>query len=232
MTDARRHLEGPRAVARVEESEGGRGPCSDEGLPAQSEVVVNDGDRIPLGGELAGTEQDCPVAEVCDGFHVVADEQDGAAPFAQLPEAPEAALLEEHVADRQGLVHDVHVRVEVREEREGEPHEHSRRVLADRLVDELADLGEVEDGLQPITHVSIGEAEELRALEHVLPAGEVGLEARAELQQGHHAPPDLERPRRGIEGPGEDLQQRALPGAVQADDAEALSGAHLKAHVA
>ena len=92
--------------------------------------------------------------------------------------------------------------------------------------------GEVEDGGEPVADVALGKTEELGALEDVLPAREVGLKPGAELEQRHHAPAHLERPRCRIEGPGEDLQQRALPRAVDADDPQAFARSHLEADVA
>ena len=133
---------------------------------------------------------------------------------------------------RQSLVHDVHIGVEVGEEREGEPHEHPRGVLADRLVDELADLGELEDGGQAVTHVPAPGKPRSCALWKTFCRPVSRAEPRAELQQGHHAPSHLERSGCGIEGPGEDLQQRALPGAVDADDSQAFARAHFEGDVA
>ena len=75
---------------------------------------------------------------------------------AELAEALEALLLEEHVTDGQRLVHDVDVGLEVGEEREGEADEHAGGVLLDGPVDELADLGEVEDGGQAVAHLGPG----------------------------------------------------------------------------
>ena len=165
-----------------------------------------------------------------DRFHVVADRRYCTAPLAQLPKAGEALLLEEHVADGERLVHDVDVGLEVGEEREGEADEHAGRVLLDGPVDELADLGEVEDRGQTGSHLGVREAQQPRALEDVLPSGQLGVKAGAQLEERGDPPLDLERPLRRIEGAREDLEQRALPRPVDPDDADALPSGHVEAH--
>ena len=57
----------------------------------------------------------------------------------------EALLLELGVADRQHLVDDQDLRLEMRRHGEGEPHVHAARVALDRRVEELLDLGEGDD---------------------------------------------------------------------------------------
>ena len=70
------------------------------------------------------------------------------APCARLAEVlhpPEAALLELGVADREHLVDEQDLRLEVRGDGEREPHVHAARVALDRRVDELLDAGELDD---------------------------------------------------------------------------------------
>jgi hypothetical protein len=56
----------------------------------------------------------------------------------------------------------------------------------------------------------------------VLDAGELGVEARADLDQRADAALDLERAGARREDAGDQLQERGLPGTVPADDAERL----------
>ena len=57
----------------------------------------------------------------------------------------------------------------------------------------------------------------------VLPPGQLGVEAGAHLQQRAHPPVDLGIPLGRLGDPGEDLQQRALPGPVAPDDPQHLA---------
>ena len=66
----------------------------------------------------------------------------------------------------------------------------------------------------------------------VVARGEVGVEAHAQLDERRHAADHLDRRRASSAvDAGEALEQRALPGAVAADDAEELTAPHLEAHV-
>ena len=57
----------------------------------------------------------------------------------------EALLLELGVADGEHLVDEQDLRLEVRGDREREPHVHPARVALHGRVDELLDLGELDD---------------------------------------------------------------------------------------
>ena len=57
-------------------------------------------------------------------------------------------MLEMQVADRQHLVHDQNFGLEVRGHRKRQPHEHAARVVLDRRVDELLELGERDDRVE------------------------------------------------------------------------------------
>src|SRR5262245_3597924 len=163
-----------------------------------------------------------------DRFRVMADQENGAPLPQQLPETFEALLLEKDVADRKRLVHDVHVRLEVGKEGEGEPHEHPGRVLLDRPVDELADSGEVEDRWQSSPNVLLGKAQEARALKDVLPARQFGMKARAQLQQRDHPAFHLEPPGGRVQRARQDLQEGGFARTVHANDADALASSHLQ----
>ena len=58
---------------------------------------------------------------------------------------PEALLLELRVADGEHFVDDQDLRLEVRRDRERQPHVHAGGVALDRRVEELLDLGERDD---------------------------------------------------------------------------------------
>ena len=60
-------------------------------------------------------------------------------------ELVEALVREALVADGQHLVDEQHVGIDVDRDREAEPHVHAGRIGLHRRVDELAQLGEVDD---------------------------------------------------------------------------------------
>ena len=60
----------------------------------------------------------------------------------------EALPLELDVADRQHLVDEQDLRVEVGGDREGESHVHPARVPLHRCVEELSDAGELDDRVE------------------------------------------------------------------------------------
>ena len=100
------------------------------------------------------------------------------------------------VADREDLVEQQDVGLEVRRDREAEPHVHPRRVRAHRQVDEVLELGERDDLVQLLAHVRAREAVDRAVQEDVLAAGEVGVEAGAELEQRADAAADVDAARR------------------------------------
>src|SRR5204862_3354281 len=66
---------------------------------------------------------------------------------------------------------------------------------------------------------------------HVLPAGELRVEARADLEDAADASADLGAAARRRSDPAEDLQQGGLARAVPADEADDLSLVHLERDV-
>ena len=85
------------------------------------------------------------VAEALDQAERVRHEQDRLAAALELGELVEALVGEAFVADGEHLVDEEHVRIDVNRDGEAEPHVHPGRVGLDRRVDELLQLGEVDD---------------------------------------------------------------------------------------
>ena len=97
-----------------------------------------------------------------------------------------ALRLELHVAHGEDLVHEQDVGVDVDGDGEAEPHVHAGRVGLHRLVDELLDTGEREDRVELPVDLAAGQAEDRAVEVHVLPARQLRVEARTELQEGGH----------------------------------------------
>lgn len=189
-------------------------------LGEQGVVVVHHFFRPPAHGHPSLLQEDRGVADGLDRRAVVGNDQQGGAGLAETADALEALVLEIGIADRQGLVDDQDVRPPGSRHAERQAHLHAAGVGAHRLLDGLADFGE---GLD-IRHQRLDfldlHAQQLPGHEDVLPAGEVRVEAHAQLEQrgdpAGHA--DLAAGRLG--GAGDHLQQGALAGAVDPDDAD------------
>jgi hypothetical protein len=140
-------------------------------------------------------------------------------------------LLEVAVADGERLVDDEHVGVGMRRHGEREAQRHPGGICSDGPVEELAELREIPNLRELSPDLRAGQAEKRRVHPGVLAARELGVEAHAELEDRRHDSPPLDRAVRGLCGPGDDLQERRLPGAVFADQAERSSGRQLEGNV-
>ena len=99
-------------------------------------------------------------------------------------------------------------------------------------MDQWLDLGEVDDLVQLTIDLRLLHAEDGAVEIDVLPPGQLGMGAGADLQQAADAPADFDLAGGGGGDAREDLEQGALAGAVAADDAEDLALLDLEADVA
>ena len=127
---------------------GGRASAA-SGLASEVDLQVAVGDLVRLAevDGVAPLEQQRAVAEAVQRAHVVGDEHDRAPFVAHLVEDVEALLLEGGVADREHLVDEQDVGVDLDRDREGEAHVHPRGVVLELQLLELAQFGEVDDGV-------------------------------------------------------------------------------------
>ena len=103
---------------------------------------------------------------------------------------------------------------------EGEPHRHAARVALDRRVEEALDVGEGDDLVEAAADLGAAHAEDRAVEEDVLAAGQLGVEAGPDLEQRADAAGHVGPARGRLGDPREDFQQRALAGAVVADQAD------------
>jgi hypothetical protein len=120
----------------------------------------------------------------------------------------------------------------VRGHRECEPNVHPARVTLHGRVDELLDAGELDDVGELALDLPAFHAEDRAVQEDVLAAGQLGVEARTDLEQAADAAADDGAAARRRRDPRQHLEQRRLPGAVAPDHAEDFALAHAEAHVA
>ena len=119
--------------------------------------------------------------------------------------------------------------LEVGGDREGQPHVHPAGVALHRRVEELLDLGEGDDLVELAVDLTAGHPQDGAVEVDVLAARQFGVEARADLQQAADPSAQLHPAGRRLGDPREDLQQRRLPGAVAADDADDLARPNVEA---
>ena len=117
-------------------------------------------------------------------------EDDGPARLAVLLHPPERSPLELRIADREHLVHEQDLGLEMGGDGEREPHVHAARVALDGRVHELPDAGEVHDLRHLPRDLATAHAEDGAIEIDVLATGELGMEARADLEQAADAAPD------------------------------------------
>ena len=129
-------------------------------------------------------------------LHVVADEEDRpAARLATSSILPRHFFWNADVADGQDLVDDQDLRLQVGRDREGQPDVHPAGVALHRRVEELLDLGEGDDLVELAGDLGLPHPEDRAVEVDVLAAGQLGVEAGADLQErGDPAPePDASR---------------------------------------
>ena len=200
-------------------------------MPSVAQRLAVDADGVAglaVVEQLAVVEHRGAVAQLAHEVGGVGDEEDRAALGLEPLHAVHALALERLVADRQHLVDEHDVGRHVDGDGEGEPGEHARRVVLDLEVDELGDLGEVDDLVEDGVDLGGGEAEDRAVQVDVLAAGEVGVEAGAELEQGGDAAPGADRAARRAHRAGDALEQRRLAAAVVAEEADGLALRHVE----
>ena len=168
-------------AARVHDSHDARvvleGDEVDASLLSPVDVLREDVLDRALGHDLALVEHDPAVAQGLDGGQVVGHEQNGRSGLNELVHPRHASILEHRVADRERLVDDEDLRLEVRSDREAESQLHPRRVVLDLCVDRLLELRERHDVVEAATDLPARDAEDAPVEPDVLAAGELEVHA-------------------------------------------------------
>src|SRR5262249_55946572 len=142
--------------------------------------------------QLALIEQHSARAELHDRLCAVGDEQDGTAPVLDFLDAGETLSLEGFITHGQCLIDHQNVGIDGYGDGKGQPHVHSARIGFHGLLDEFADVGEVSDVIEAGMYFGSRHAEDDAVHVDVLPAGELRVEASAELQQSGNTTGDLD----------------------------------------
>ena len=176
-------------------------------------------------------EHEHAVAETLDRRQIVRDEHDRAPLDRRLAHLLQRASLEIHVSDGKHLVDDEDLGIEVGRDGEGQANEHAARVALHRGVDEGADTGELHDLLVAIEDVPAAEAQQRPVEEDVLAPGELGVKAGSDLQQRGRPAVELDASLGRQRDARQQLEHRALAGAVPADDPHRLAVMNVEADV-
>ena len=161
----------------------------------------------------------------------MADQQHRAPVAGDLAHLAEALGLKVRIADRQHLVDEEDLAVQVGGDREGQTDVHAGREPLDLSIEEPLHAGEGDDRVEALTDLLAAHPEQRAVQVHVLAAGQLGMEAGPDLEQAADAPAELDAALGRRSDPVDDLEQGALPCAVAADDADDLSPLDLEAHV-
>ena len=166
---------------------------------------------------------DHPAAVLPDLAEVVRNQEHGLARPPERVDPLVAFRLEALVADRERLVHEEDVGLDVGGDGKGQPRRHAGRIGPDRRVDELRQLGPGDDAGQSPAHLFPRKPKERSLEQDVLYSRQLAVESQAELQErrdpsGH----DDAAPCR-IEHARDHLEESGLAGPVAADDSQRLA---------
>src|SRR5262245_17702205 len=196
------------------------------------EVLVDHLARVADTAQMTVLEPGGSVAQVADRLERVRDDHDGLAGSAEVVELLQALALELGVTDGQHLIDQEDLRVDVDRDGEPEPYVHAGRVVLDRRVDEVLEPGEVDDLVEALAELLLAHAEDRAIEEDVLPTGELGMEAGAQLEERGDLAVGLDPALFRAEDVSHALQQLALARAVLADEREGRPFGHVEGHVA
>ena len=202
--------------------------CAEPGAAVGLPIALGD-----LGGpsdrpHAALVQQHGAIAQALHGAHVVGHQEDRA-PFTPQPlEALVALLLKGGVAHGQHLVDQQDVGVHLHGHGERQPHAHPRRVVLELQVDELLEVTEGDDVGEALAHFAATEAQQHPVHQHVVAAGQLGVEPHPHLHERRQAPAYGGAAGVGVVDAGQALEQRALAAAVATHDPEALAAGDLE----
>ena len=176
--------------------------------------------------EIDGTRTD-----LSDGFRVMTDVKNGRTRGNDILDLVLAFSFEARVADAQRFVDNQHVRLDVDVDREAETHFHTAGVCSDRLVNIVAQLGEVDDFFLDLLDVFILQTENIALEIDVLTTGHLHREARGQLEQRRDLAVDDDLSGVGKGDPGNHFEQGGFTCAVIADDTDRFASVDVKGDV-
>ena len=167
--------------------------------------------RLPVVLELTLLEENPTIAHSLERSARVRDERDCHASPLELEDALDAFPLEGLVPDGEHLVEEQDFCIDVDGDREPEAHVHARGVRSNWQVDEALELAELDDRVEPAVDLLFAQAVDRCAQVDVVAAGEVRVEAGAELEQCTDPAGNGETATRGPEDTASSLRSVVFP---------------------
>src|SRR5262249_12256826 len=165
-----------------------------------------------------------------DQGHVVTGDDDGLALALEVVHLLEPLPDERLIPNREHLVHQQYIRVDVHCDGEAESHVHARGVCSYGAVDEIFEPCEPDDFVETAQDLTLAEPQDDAADEDVLAARKFRMESGAKLDQRGDAAFGGDASSVGPIDSGDQADQRALSRAVSADDANSCSVRHRHCH--
>src|SRR5712691_2060846 len=169
-------------------------------------------------------------AQPLDRVHVMADKKDRAPRLDKVAHLAETLFLERRIADREHLVDGQNLGIQMRRHGKRQPYVHSAAVALDRRVDEVIDIGESDDFIEPPPDLRSAHSKNCAVEKDILPSGQLRVEPGPDLQQTGNSTLQNHTSFVRLGNPAQDFQQRRFPGSVPPDDAEDLALLDLEAH--
>src|SRR6266404_2967211 len=160
------------------------------------------------------------MAEAANLVELMGDEDDGATGAGDVAHFTEAFLLEIDVADGEDFIDEENFRLEMGGDSKGEADVHAGGVVLDGRVDEFFEFGEGHDFIEFAGDFGFAHAEDGAGEESVFAAGEFGMEAGADFEEGADAAMNFGPAGSGAGDTGEDFEKSGFASAVAADEAE------------
>ena len=177
-------------------------------------------------------EPNSSIANLCHRSGAVRDKQYGGAAVADVTDPPHAFVDEISVARGQRLVDDEDVGLDTDRRREGQPRLHAARIGFEWLVDNLAELAEIDDLLCLARHFRPRHSKAQPAHKHIFPTRIFRIETGAEFEDSSDPAVHFHLAGCALQRAGKDLEQRAFAGPVWADHADNFPSADLEGNIA
>ncbi|CAM5235116.1 hypothetical protein RLIN73S_05383 [Rhodanobacter lindaniclasticus] len=189
----------------------------------QGVVEVHHLFRVAILDKAPPVEQQRAAAQALDSQPVVGDDQKRGPLLLKLADALETFVLKVGVTDGKRLVHDQQLWPECRGNTEGHTHLHTTGVGPHRLVEVLADFGELLDGINDAVDLLPRKPHQAGGVIHVLPSRQIWIETHTKLKDRGDAARGCNGAFGRPKSPRDQLQQRALASPVLTDHTDRLA---------
>src|ERR1051325_5941128 len=159
------------------------------------------------------------------------NEHDSRATLLQLGDPLNTLLLERRVSDGENLIQQQDIRIQVGSDRESQTHVHARRVTLNRCINKLPELRKVYNAVELLGDLSSQHAENRTVQINVLAPGKLRMKTGADFYQRGKPAVDHDFAGTRSRNSGEQLEDRALAGAVVTDDAERFRSLHVETYI-